>query len=59
MGNTWNHIAILPGNPGVYFWKVPFVWSNTCKVRVRLNDAAEERVAKDNSNGTFIIQPYP
>jgi hypothetical protein len=59
MGDTWNPIATLPGNPGMYLWEVPFVSSGTCKVKVRLKDAAGERVARDNSNGTFIIQPYP
>jgi len=58
MAETWIPIATLPGNPGVYLWEVPFVWSSTCKVKVRLNDAARKREVRDVSNGTFTIQPY-
>jgi hypothetical protein len=55
---TWILITRLPGNPGVYLWEVPFVWSSTCQVKVRLNDAAGEREVRDVSSGTFTIQPY-
>jgi hypothetical protein len=56
--DNWIPITILPGNPGFYLWEVPFVSSNTCKVKVKLKDAAGETIAKDKNNGTFTIQPY-
>ena len=58
MAETWIPIATFPGNPGFYLWEVPFISSSTCKVWVKLKDAAGETIAKDRNNGTFTIQPY-
>ena len=57
MAETWISIATFPDNPGFYLWEVPFISSNTCKVMVKLKDAAGETIAKDRNNGTFTIQP--
>jgi hypothetical protein len=58
MSETWILISRLPGNPGFYLWEVPYVWSSTCKVKVRLVDADGKIEVRDVSSGTFTIQPY-
>jgi hypothetical protein len=58
VGDTWIPITRLPGNPLFYLWEVPSIWSSACKVGVRLKDADGEIIAKDDNDGTFVIQPY-
>jgi hypothetical protein len=57
LGNRWNAIKKLPGNPGNYSWKVPNVSSKQCKVKVVLQDADGVNVGTDVSDKFFTIQP--
>jgi hypothetical protein len=57
---AWRKIALLPGNPGSYDWKVPITRKKTmsrCRVMVILKDANGNIVGSDASDDNFAIRP--
>ena len=56
-GAIWNPITTLTGDPGSYTWKVPYVSSTNCKVKVILKDENGKIVGNDVSDRVFSIQP--
>lgn len=59
-GKVWNEIAVLDGNPGLYFWFVPEIIRRAAraKVRVTLKDENGNSIGRDQSDTFFkILKP--
>jgi hypothetical protein len=58
-GRSWKLIQMVPGNPGTFSWRVPFLpaLNDRCKVKAELLNLKGKKLGNAISGNTFTIHP--